>query len=65
MHLSIFNTQPLIPAEPLLAGAAIKVMLAGGTKITLDQARRGSGLSKFLWLKHQDEILEMVKALEE
>jgi len=65
MHLSIFNTQPLISADTVTVGAAIKVLVAGGSKITEEQARRAAFLSKYLWLQHKDEILSMVKQLEE
>ena len=66
MQLNIHNAQPLITADPRIAGAAVKIVLAGGASLSEDAAHRATGISYFVW-KRGDiarQVLDLVHELE-
>ena len=64
MRLIINNPQPIIPADARKVGAAIKIILAGGSNLAEQKAARASGLSAYVWSQDGAEILDLVKQME-
>ena len=65
MALTIHNTSAIIAGDPRTIGAAIKIVLAGGTNLDTDQKFRVSGLSSFVWSSEAPSILRLVESLSE
>ena len=54
---------PLALVSPSVAGAALKILQLGGSSLPEDKMRRAMG-SAYLFSKHKDEILDLVKDME-
>lgn len=62
--LTISNTLPVLSADPTTLGAAIKIMIAGGSSLDKDGMRQASGTSPHVWTRKRDGIVALVRALE-
>lgn len=64
MSLHIHNAGPVMAADLNVLGAAVKIILAGGSCLTEMEMKRASGASYHLWKSKGDVISELVRALE-
>jgi len=64
MILSIKNASPVMKADLIVLGAAVKILLAGGSDISGAEMKRASGSSYYLWKTKGEEITALVRDLE-
>lgn len=64
MSLELQNTVPALSASHDVLGAAIKILIAGGSEIGEKGMRQASAASPHMWTRKRKEIVELVKALE-
>jgi len=64
MNLNITNAGPMISADLNVLGAAVKIILAGGSGLSETEMKRASGASYHLWKSKGDAIVDLVRALE-
>lgn len=64
MSVSMQNVGAVMAADLNVLGAAIKILLAGGSALSAAELRRASGASYYLWASKGDAILALVRALE-
>ena len=64
MMLVLENTQPIIAADARVVGAAVKILVAGGTTLDADDIERASGVTSWVWGNYGIAILSMVALLE-
>lgn len=64
MNLNIQNAGPVMTADLNVLGAAVKIILAGGSRLNETEMKRASGASYHLWKSKGDAISELVRALE-
>jgi len=64
MNLSIDNTTPALSADHQSLGAAVKILIAGGSALGDEGMRRASGVSAYVWTRKGEDILALVTALE-
>lgn len=64
MRLTIENALPILTADALIAGAAVKVLMAGGSELTDDRAYIAAQLSPYLWTRHASAVMDLVGRLE-
>lgn len=63
MNLNITNAGPMISADLNVLGAAIKIILAGGSELSEAEMKRASGASYHLWKSKGGAIRDLVQAL--
>lgn len=64
MNLNIHNAGPVMTADLNVLGAAVKIILAGGSELSEAEMKRASGASYYLWKSKGDAITGLVRALE-
>lgn len=64
MTLQVENITPLLAADARTTGAAVKILVAGGSELSEAEARRAAGLSKYVWEQDGRGILDLVRLLE-
>lgn len=64
MNLTIQNAGPVLAADLNVLGAAVKIILAGGSSLNETEMKRASGASYHLWKSKGEAITELVRALE-
>jgi hypothetical protein len=64
MQVTIEHAAPLIAADLNVAGAAVKVLIAGGSALNEQQARKASGASAYLWREKGGAIMSLVSEIE-
>ena len=64
MNLSIHNAGPVLSADLNVLGAAVKIILAGGSELSEAEMKRASGASYHLWKSKGDAIRALVENLE-
>lgn len=64
MIIEIKNAGPVITADLNVLGAAIKIIVAGGSALSEGEMKRASGASYYLWNTKGDVIADMVRMLE-
>jgi len=64
MNLNITNAGPVMAADLNVLGAAVKIILAGGSGLSETEMKRASGASYHLWKSKGDAIVDLVRALE-
>lgn len=64
MSVSMQNVGAVMAADLNVLGAAIKILLAGGSALSEAELRRASGASYYLWASKGDAILALVRTLE-
>lgn len=64
MKLAIQNTGPALAADLNVLGAAVKILLAGGSRLTEPEMKRASNASYHLWSAKGDAIRDLVAKLE-
>ncbi len=60
MNLTINNVVPMFSADPTALGAAIKIIVAGGSTLDDDAQRRASGCSPHVWTRKREETIRLV-----
>jgi hypothetical protein len=60
----INNVGPALAADLSILGAAVKILLAGGSDLSSDQMQRVCGASRYLWQMRGPEIAALVLDLE-
>jgi hypothetical protein len=64
MNLTIQNAGPVLAADLNVLGAAVKIILAGGSELSEAEMKRASGASYHLWKSKGDAIRALVESLE-
>ena len=64
MSLNIHNAGPVMAADLNVLGAAVKIMLAGGSRLSETEKKRASGASYHLWKMKGAAICALVENLE-
>ncbi len=64
MNLSIENAGPVFAADLNVLGAAVKILLAGGSDLSDVEMKRASGASYHLWQAKGDVIRALVEDME-
>lgn len=64
MNLNIHNAGPVLSADLNVLGAAVKIILAGGSELSEAEMKRASGASYHLWKSKGDAIRSLVENLE-
>lgn len=64
MSIEIKNPGAALAAETHILGAAIKVMVAGGSKLSSEETRRTGAISYYLWHNRRQDIEDLVRKLE-
>lgn len=64
MNFEIHNCNRLLGAELHVAGAAVKILIAGGSSLSEDEMRRASGATYYLWKEKGAQIRSLVDELE-
>ena len=64
MSLHIHNAGAVMAADLNVLGAAVKIILAGGSGLSETGMKRASGASYHLWKSKGDAIVDLVRALE-
>ena len=62
--MNIQNVAPVLAADLNVLGAAVKIILAGGSCLSEVQMKRASGSSYYLWKSKGDAIRTLVVELE-
>jgi hypothetical protein len=60
MKITLQNAGPVLFADLNVVGAAVKIILAGGHKLTEPEMKRASGASYHLWKSKGDAITALV-----
>lgn len=60
MSLTIKNNQFLIAADPVVVGAAVKILNAGGSSLNAAEQFQASGVSKFVWTERATKITNLL-----
>lgn len=63
MRLLIHNAGPVMAADLNVLGAAVKIILAGGSELSEVEMKRASGASYHLWKSKGDAIRALVESL--
>lgn len=63
-QIKIENPGPVIAADLIALGAAVKLVMAGGSDLSDTEARRAIGGSYHVWRKHGPDIRALAKVLE-
>ena len=64
MNLTIQNAGPVLAADLNVLGAAVKIILAGGSSLNETEMKRASGASYHLWKSKGETITSLVQHLE-
>lgn len=64
MILEIQNARPALTADLQVVGAAVRILVAGGSTLSEKEARRASGASPYLWRTRGRQILSLVQEME-
>lgn len=64
MKLNMHNAGPVLSADLNVLGAAVKIILAGGSELSEAEMKRASGASYHLWKSKGDAIRALVENLE-
>lgn len=64
MNLKIQNAGPVMTADLNVLGAAVKIILAGGSSLNETEMKRASGASYHIWKSKGDAIRALVENLE-
>lgn len=64
MNLNIHNAGPVLSADLNVLGAAVKIILAGGSELSEAEMKRASGASYHLWKSKGEAIRALVENLE-
>lgn len=64
MNLTTLNAGPVMASDLNVLGAAIKILLAGGSALSEAEMKRASGASYHLWNAKGDAIRSLVESLE-
>ena len=63
MSITIQNPTPAIAADPRILGSALKIIIAGGARLSPDEARRASGLSDYHWRTYEGDVRVLAERL--
>lgn len=61
--ITITNPGPIMAAELPTVGAAIRILVAGGSKLTEGEMQRASGATQYVWNSKGRDIMDLVEAL--
>lgn len=64
MALAIRDTRPIISGDYRVVGAALKIVVAGGSALDTESLKRASGMSPWVWQRLAPAIKKTVKLLE-
>jgi len=64
MDLNINNPTPIPAAAPVVLGAAVKIIFSGGSRLSVADQARASGVSPYIWQDQKRKICDMVRKLE-
>lgn len=64
MKLNFDKTGPILMADLNVLGAAVRIIMAGGSDLSETEMKRVSGATHYLWQAKGGSIVELVRALE-
>ena len=64
MQIRINNANQLVGAETKLVGAAVKIVVAGGSRLPIAQQEVAAGLTGYTWDKDASAVRRLVKLIE-
>lgn len=64
MKLTLNNAQPALAADHAALGAAIKIIVAGGSDLSPEAQKRASGLTDYNWTRKGNEVLRLVDLMD-
>lgn len=64
MSLHIYNAGPVMASDLNVLGAAVKILVAGGSTLSEPEMKRASGASYHLWRSKGEAIRSLVESLE-